>query len=195
MNETAIRKLVQEELATGRYGKRFGLNNIPYHTHNGISSPKINSRDVTQGLNSTGKKKFTETGTYTFNVGFTPSFVRFYGRAFNGGGNWSVFMFGQAALGRNLYSAQQDNDIITVKNTAYSLVQSCGFFALDYDSVSGSTQNYVNTEVGELFHAERTSDGTVFVSGMVTGYGQNSFTVDLSTLASGWTVEGNYFVS
>lgn len=47
MDDQKIRQIVRDELTRNNNGARFGVNNIPFHTHNGIDSPSIFSPTIT----------------------------------------------------------------------------------------------------------------------------------------------------
>lgn len=47
MNEQKIRQIVQEEYRKNNSNGRFGLQNIPYHIHNGADSPTVFQPNIT----------------------------------------------------------------------------------------------------------------------------------------------------
>jgi len=47
MDEQKIRQIVQQEIARSSNGARFTVNNIPFHTHDGVNSPSIFSPTIT----------------------------------------------------------------------------------------------------------------------------------------------------
>ena len=46
LDENRIRQIVQDEMRRGDSGGRFGLKNIPNHTHNGVDSLPIKASSI-----------------------------------------------------------------------------------------------------------------------------------------------------
>lgn len=81
MDDNKIRQIVRDEIARNDNRGRFGLNSIPYHTHNGIDSPAVSQNYVVPGTRAMGSITFAQTARYTLGITFNPSSILFYGVA------------------------------------------------------------------------------------------------------------------
>lgn len=101
-----------------------------------------------------------------------------------------TFVFGQAALGQNLYMQPLNNRAVTTGGILQTVQTSTMFLALN----SGTTTSFqaISSQT-HLINVEDT--GSVVARASVSGYGASSFTINVETLASQWVILGNYFVS
>lgn len=186
-----VKNIVNEEIQAAGSGSRFGMGSIQRHTHNGFDSYKLLESNLTPSKYTTGTVTMDAVKDYVFNTSFAPSLVTFRGIATSGDGNWQSLIFGTAALGQNLMLQQNTDGSSSLTNTAPQIIQSCTFMAYDI----GAAAARCDTNVSNLIYVERTTTGTIFIEAAITSYGQNLFTLTVSTLASGWTITGSFFTS
>jgi hypothetical protein len=101
-----------------------------------------------------------------------------------------TFVFGQAALGQNLYFQPDTTSSVTIGGKPGIVQTSTTFLALNN---GGSSSFQAVSNQTSLIHVEDT--GSAVVDAKVFSYGKNSFTIRVGILASGWVIIGNYFVS
>jgi hypothetical protein len=195
MDEIRIRNIVRQEIASSNSSGRFGFNMTPQHSHTGLAGdgPQLNAGNLLPGLKTTGSVEFDSTKDYRFNVNFNPTLIVFYGNPYHttsGTIDRHTFVYGQAALGSNLYFQPDTTASVTIGGKP-GIVQSSTMFMALNSGTSSSFQTIANQT--SLIHVQES--GSVVVDAKVSSYGKNSFTVTVNTLASGWTVLGNYFVS
>lgn len=184
--------MVRSEIAAQSSANRFTLATNTRHTHNGLDSPRINSNNLLPGLSTSGRVEFDNITSYTFNTGFQPKSVVFYGNPYHtsgGGIDRHTFTFGQAALGQNLYFQPGTNRSVNTGGQ-FSIVQTCTMF-MALDSGGSSSFQTIASQTN-LIHVEES--GTVVAAASITGYNPSSFTITVTSLADGWIILGNYFV-
>lgn len=191
MNDQYIRNIVRQEITAQSNASRFGITPTSNHSHTGFDSPRINSGDLIPGLRTAGSVEFDSAKDYRFNVNFQPSLVIFYGNPYHtdGGIDRHTFVFGQAALGQNLYFQPDTTKAVTVGGEQGIVQSSTMFMALNSGSSSSFQAISSQTHIIDVEES-----GSVVARATVSSYGQNFFTITVDTLADGWTILGNYFV-
>lgn len=81
MDDKRIRQIVKEELARSTTRKQFGMQDVPFHTHNGKDSPNVNQASIKPNIRSMGSITFSRTTRYYLDVTFNPTAIQFYGVA------------------------------------------------------------------------------------------------------------------
>lgn len=71
MDDSKIRQIVREELARSNGASRFAINNIPYHTHNGVDSNFIASPTIVYTGHVAYQDDFTGSGQFFLPSGWT----------------------------------------------------------------------------------------------------------------------------
>lgn len=101
-----------------------------------------------------------------------------------------TFVFGQAALGQNLAFQPNTSNSVKTGGTLEIVQTSTMFMAL------GSGINTTFQAIAGQEHLVNVQEsGSVVARATVNSYGPSSFTISVDTLASGWVISGNYFVS
>lgn len=172
-------------------GSRFGISTTGNHAHTGLDSPQINGGNIIPGLRTSGSVDMASAKDYKFNVNFQPSLVVFYGNPFHTGAGIDrhTFVFGQAALGQNQYFQPQTTASVTIGGKS-DIVQTCTMF-MALGTGSGSSFQTIASQT-HLINVQES--GSVVARATLSSYGQNYFVITVNTLASGWTITGNYFV-
>lgn len=145
-----------------------------------------------KGLVTSGSVEFDSAKDYVFNTNFQPSLVMFYGTPYHmTGGSIDIhtFVFGHAALGKNLYFQPDTTSSVKTGGKLETVQSSTMFMAIG----SGSSSSFQGVP-GEEHIINVQQSGGVVARATVSAYGQTSFTITVDTLASGWTILGNYFV-
>ena len=85
ITEATVKRIVQEEIKRSQSGGRFGMNQIPFHTHDGVNSQKIKEENIIPSVSVSGNIEFAREDTYTIylNSSFTPSNIQLYGVAYS----------------------------------------------------------------------------------------------------------------
>lgn len=85
MDNDKIKKMVQDEVRRQMSSSRFGMQNVPFHTHNGIDSPNIKADNVIPSVSVSGRITFAQATDYTLNLNssFTPNHISLYGVAYD----------------------------------------------------------------------------------------------------------------
>lgn len=175
--------------------QRYGLNQTTYHTHKGgIGGPRINSADLIPGRKTSGSVTMASAKDYKFNVNFVPNLVLFYGTIADGtpGTGFRTITIGQAAMGQNLYFQPQSTSAVTIGGKP-EIVQSCS--SLVINGTGNGQVHYAPVGETHLVDVWTTDANSPIARATLSSYGQNFFTVTVDTLASGYTIVGNFFVS
>lgn len=196
MNEQQIRSIVNEEIRKNlfRYPK------IPPHRHDGVDNIRIEASDLLPVTGAMGKITFARSTTYTLYFPTSgASQISFNGFATKSGGQIYAMVVGTANLKPTYYF--QPSTISTVKTggTIYPITgkgvlnqpaQSCTSLYID---TTGT--NPVLSDSVSQFYLIYVFDGS---SNVVVAYLNNltASSVDLvvSTLASGWSIVGNFTI-
>lgn len=210
MEEAQIRKIVQEELRRSQGGSRFGLNTIPFHTHDGVNSQRIRAENVVPSVNTAGAITFgTEGATYTINLttSFTPSSVLAYGVVTNSASAPTIrcHTIGSAQLTRGFYLQSESNRSVKMGGPEYPFPTTQPDGSKATVPIQGSSFIYINESSGAV-RSGVSEDHlvSVFIGEDIADIRARVTLVDFSStfiklyvpyLTSGWRVQVNYVVS
>ena len=172
MNEQQIRAVVRQEIDSAISSKRFGLNPIPRHTHNGVDSPPVRQENIVPNVRVLGDITMQTNGTvYNLGINFNPTSLLFLGVA-TGTGHHAMIV-GNAQLGTtSIFKASTSTSVTTGGQTQSFIQGSTQFIYI-------STTATVNTS--ELYIASLASDTRL----EVVGYTNTSVQVKC-LLGSSW---------
>lgn len=206
MDESKIRQIVRDEMLRGSNTSRFGIDAIPHHTHDGISSLKIKQSDIIPSVSVSGRITFAQETDYTINLNsnFTPSSVTLYGIAYDatGGSGVRCMIIGTANLGPSFYLQPGDTTTtVTTGNIQYPFLdpninngtvvplQSSTFLWVDNGSTTFHGQpgegNIVNVEWG----------GSIYARASITSFSKTSIIFHVETLVAGWEIYTNIVIT
>lgn len=196
MDDKRIRQIVQEELQRSNNAKRFSVNNIPFHTHDGINSPQIKEESVIPSTSVTGSITFAQATTYRIglNASFTPRTIQTYGIVTGtDGGAVRVITVGSAQLTPTFYLQPNDSTSVVTGNLQFP-----------FNGKPAQSSCYLSVERGGTsdFYAQVSEDHIVSVaySGIkaratVMGYSRNEVFIDVPFLETGWEIILNFVIT
>jgi len=203
MDENRIRQIVQQELGRSSNGGRFGLNTIPFHTHDGINSQKIKEENIIPATSISGSITFAQETTYTLylNSSFTPRSIFCTGNV-TGGSQRYVFT-GTAQLGASFFFQPESTTSVRPGGPQYPFtdpnfpeygtnipMQSCTYFGAE--SAGGA----LHTLVGNFHIVDiQFPIGTSHARATVTDFSRDKITIIVDALDSGWEINANFIVT
>jgi hypothetical protein len=202
MDEKKIRQIVQEELKRNNNAARFGVNNIPFHTHDGINSPQIKEENVIPSVSVSGRITFAQITDYTLNLNasFTPTHIMLYGIAYNPAGSViRAHVIGTANLGPSFYFQPGTTESTITGDIQYPFVdpnlgvtvplQSSSFFL----GTNGSTTFRGQPGEGHILDVQYA--GTVYARMTVTEFNKNRVVFRVSYLETDWEIYTNIVIT
>lgn len=203
MDENKVRQLIREEMSRSNSGNRFAVNNIPFHTHNGVDSPKIQEDSLIQSVSVSGNITFSASDEYTIylNSSFTPSSILAYGNIV--GATAERYMsIGSASLVPSFYLQPDSTRTVVTGGPQYPFVdpnlatpttvplQSSVYLGAE-SAVTGNTMHTLSSEghIVNVFYG-----GTILARATVTEF-TRSFIKFQTTIASGWDMNINYVIT
>lgn len=196
MDEQRIRKIVQDELRRSQGAGRFGINQIPFHTHDGTNSQQIKAENIIPSTSVTGSITFAQATTYRIglNASFTPRNIQTYGIVTGtDGGVVRVITIGSAQLTPTFYLQPNDDTSVVTGNLQFP-----------FNGKPAQSSCYLSVERGGTsdFYAQVSEDHIVSVaySGVkaratVMGYSRNEVFIDVPFLESGWEIILNFVIT
>ncbi len=203
MDEKKIRQIVQQELQRSNSAGRFNVNNVPFHTHDGVNSAQIKEENVIPSTSIMGDIRFSRADEYQIllNSSFTPSNILAYGVItgnFGGNGN-RVFFIGSATNSPTFYLQSLNNDSVQTGNIQFPFngkpAQSGAYFSGNrvniFDIYAGVTEDHIlsvafpDPDVIADIHARVT----------ITGITRDRITIDVPYLDSGWSVFMSFLIT
>ena len=196
MTEQEIRKIVQEEIEK-EY--RAGDPHVPTHHHDGTDNIRISQSDIIPLTTVNGTIDMASATTYSLylsSINGSPSSVTFYGGAKHPSATKQHSMIiGNAQLGIN----QQFQPPVPANNRAVTMtgsktttiIQGSAFM---YINNTDLTKNVVGNSQGHIIYTFDDS-GTDLIVADITAYSNSVITINVSTLASGWTISGLWIVT
>lgn len=183
--EQQIRQIVQSELSQSKANSQFTVSKVPNHTHNGIDSPRVNEKSLSNGIKYVEFETFTTSGFVTIKGISNFKELRFLGGAalvaspitkkaiING-----FALFGTCYTATSSGAPQKSN-VIQTSNSLY----------IDTSSLTNSIVN-IDTEVFAYVN-DSTNDVAIM---SVTSWDHQSITFQV-TLATGWEIVGTLLIS
>lgn len=188
---------------------QFGVAPIPFHTHDGIASPKIPAANVVPSLRASGNITMSTTGTrYKLGLPFNPSMLQFYGNVvhYSAPGNPDIraSVYGTACFGPSYYFQPESATSVTVGGPIQNVIQSSSMLLT---SESALTNFVALSSEGHLIRVQNAL-GTLVASATIPnlstqeawsdltdkGYGPGYVFVDV-TLDTDWEINGNFVVT
>lgn len=192
MDEQVIRRIVREEIAKTSSSKRFDVQNIPYHTHNGIDSPRVNESSLVQSTSVSGSITFEQTTQYTLqlNANFTPSNILAYGIVVDSASSPTVrcISVGSANAGPAFYFQPGGSTFVVTGGPQQDIIQSSTYFAH-----IGGTSTRALTSEGHIVSIEY--GGSIHARATVLSFSKSGIVIDVPFLDSGWSIIVNYVVT
>lgn len=203
ITEATVRRIVQEELRRNTNGGRFGLNTIPFHTHDGVNSQKIKEENIIPGASVYGDVTFSSVDTYKINLNssFTPSSIFVYGLTtgdYSGAAQRSIF-FGSATVTPTLYLQSATTRSAVTGNLQFPLngkpAQSGVYFSSNRGSTSFTYAGVTEDHVVSVAFPDPTSIADIRARLTITEVTRDYITVDIPYLDSGWSIIASFVIS
>lgn len=204
MNESTIRRIVQQEINKSNNATRFNLSSVSNHAHDGIDSPKIQENNIVPPISVSGSITFSSVAIYTLtiNAAFTPSSIFCTGNVVGSGTERYIFT-GTAQLGRSFYFQPQDNRTVVAGGPQYPFhdpnnpdygsnipMQSCTYYGSE--SNAGARHTLVgNFHIIDIQYPLRTSHARA----TVIDFNKNAISIAVETLDSGWEINANFVIT
>lgn len=184
---------------------------VPLHRHNGFDAPKVKIQDLEGMMGTSGSIEMSTTNTRYFlglnaatGFGITPSSVRFNGCAFrNPGGGIDVrsMVVGDAFIGTSFYYQPESSTSVTIGGKPQVVVQSST--ALTLNHTGSGNPSILTVSEGHIVSVEFPAN-TVVARATIPDLAQNAgadaspiqngtLAIDV-TLASGWSIIGNFML-
>ena len=202
MDDQKIRKIVQDEIRRSHGGSRFGINEIPFHTHDGVDSQRIKSENIMPSVSVSGRITFARITDYTLNLNasFTPSHIMLYGIAYSTGSpTIRASVTGTANLGPSFYFQPGTTETTVTGNIQYPFVnpnlgvtvplQSSNFFL----ATNGSTTFRGQPGEGHILDVQFA--GTVYARMTVTEFNKTRVVFKVSYLEPTWEIYTNIVIT
>ena len=208
MDEKQVLKLIDKRLKEREAKRRFGRQNVAYHTHDGSESPRIREIDLERGPAVSGNVEFSTAGAfYTFNIDqpFTPRQITVYGTVFNNNGigpTIRAMTFGVASLGKAFYLQPDSANSVTVGDIQYPAPTKQPDGSTVSVPIQSSTYLWTDTTSVANFRAGSSEDhvvsisfgGTIYARVTVVEFSKNKIVFSVPFLQSGYTVIANYLI-
>ncbi len=191
-DQNQIQRMIQQEMQKNTSQSRFQLANIPRHIHNGIDSLPINQSDITPSIRASGSITFATSTEYRLGITFNPSSVWFYGAAVHrtaGTIDMRAHVVGNAQLGPTYYFQPLTTTSVQIGGNLQNIIQSSSAFLID--STTSPVTVRVVVDEGNLVDVEYPG---IVARATIVNYSSEAVIIDV-TLASGWSIIGNYLVT
>lgn len=207
MDETRIRKIVQEELKRTSNTGRFNVRSVPQHVHNGSDSPLLPETSINRNPGVMGNVMFASSGedyVFEINMPYTPRQVILNGIFVDSPTGSAPIddryhIWGTAYLGPAYYLQPIDNRTVGVGGIPYPAptnlqdgskatipAQSSTFFGF----IQGSSEATAGTS---QFHiADVFGSATLRVT--VVDFSKDKIVFRVTSMTSGWSLIGNYLI-
>ncbi len=197
MDEAKIRQIVQQELARSNSSGRFALNQIPFHTHDGVNSQKIKAENVIPSASVTGSITFAQATTYylNLNASFTPQNITTYGIVTGtDAGAVRVLTVGSAQLTPTFYFQPSTSTSVVTGNLQFPFngkpAQSSCYLSVDRGNDAG-----VFAQVSEDHIVSVGFNSINWARATVVGYTKDAIVIDVPFLESGWEIILNFVIT
>lgn len=195
MNEQEIRKIVRNEMLINANS---GTPIVARHTHDGVSSPQVEQKNVVNSVGIMGKINFTSNSTYTLYFSTqNPSRLDLNGFAFDtGASDSSVLMIGMALLSSAYYFQPLTNRSAIQGGTQYPILgvlAQCSSNLYVQDGVNPSN-TWPRTDQFYIFNAY-TSAGVPIATGQAQNLTSTSIDIVVTNLLAGWNVSANFIIT
>lgn len=209
MDDNKIRQIVQEELRRSQSGSRFGIDAIPHHTHDGISSLKIKQSNIIPASSIVGAVSLsTEGQTYTLNLNssFTPQMIICHSVVSNSSGEiYRGVYFGVAQLTPSFYLQTDTSNSVVTGNIQYPFPttqrngatisvpaqSSSGVLisrSVDADVFANQSEDHIVSAYVGLSNSDIRARATI------TSFSKDAVQVYVPYLTSGWTIDACFVI-
>jgi len=200
MDEQKIRKIVQDELKRSNGAGRFGINQIPFHTHDGTNSQQIKAENIVPSVSVSGNISFASSDEYTIylNSSFTPTFIIAYGNV-TGSGSELYMTTGTASLNPSFYLQPDTTRSVVTGSIQYPFIdpnlgttvplQSSIYIGAE-DTGTGNTMHSLSSE-GHIINVYYGSD--IKARATITQF-TRSFIKIQTTIDAGWEINANFVI-
>ncbi len=210
INEGTIRRIVQEEMKRSNGAGRFGINQVPFHTHDGVNSQKIKAENIIPSISVVGAVSLaTEGQTYNIqlNSSFTPQLVICHSIVSNTSGEiFRGFYYGVAQLTPSFYLQPNTSNTVVTGNVQYPFPTA---------QLDGSNRS-VPAQSSSGLLVSRSTDANVFANqsedhilsayvglgtsnirarATIVGFNRDSLQVYVPYLTSGWTIDACFIIT
>lgn len=180
---------------------RFKVQNIPYHTHNGVDSPAVHEDNLIQSVSVSGNISFASSDTYTIylNSSFTPSSILVYGNI-TGASTERYMSIGSANLVPSFYLQPSTNRSVITGNVQYPFVdpnlgvtvplQSSCYFGAE----AAATGNNIHTLSSEGHVVNVFYGGSTLARATITAFSRGSIQI-VTTIVAGWEINANFVIT
>lgn len=207
-DDQRIRQIVREEIRKGQNSEPFGVQNIPFHLHNGTDAPMIKEDNIIANGSVSGSVTFSSARTYilSLNSSFTPKSVVSYGLARSGVASdpatEKYFVFGSAQLTPSFYFQSAGNSNVVTGGLQYPAydpnhpeygtnipMQSCTYFGVEGTAgavhVLASNFHIIDVEYG----------GTIYARATITNFSKDAIVIVVDNLETNWVITSTFVVT
>lgn len=213
MDESRIRQIVQDEMRRNESAGRFGVKNIPYHTHNGVDSQNIKADSVIPAASITGTITIDQATTYTLNLdaSFTPQLVAvdgiMTGTSPVTGATARIHVVGSAFLTPSFYFEENRPDSQPVANTVVDTLdlqfpfngkpaqESSFLWVAKNGSANEAYAGVSRDHIVSVFYGTDPSTSDDIARVTLTQFSKTSITFEVPVLESGWELYLNVNVT
>lgn len=194
MDDSQLRNIIRQEIASASSQNRFRMSTNNRHVHNGFDSPKINQNNVLAGNRLEGRITFSHVGTYKIAVNFNPNSVWTQGNVTDGiVGGAKFIVVGNAQLGGNSYYLQPgDSNSTTVGGLVQNIIQSTTYFGTTADGAGAGFHTVADEE--HLVDVEYPL-GTIHARATITGFDNQAIYFEVENLDSGWSINLSFTIT
>lgn len=211
-----IQAMVQKEIQSEfpklyqQYATKFGVADVPLHTHNGLDSQRLKASDIVQSQAASGSITMSTDGQkYLIGLNtkpgsaFSPSVVRFNGIAVypsTASPTIRALVVGDAFLGPSFYLQPESSTSVTVGGIPQVAVQSSSYILVNNSGAGPLTQALVSEGhiVSVTFNGVVVARATIpdlgFYNTGTTNPIENGALVVNAELETDWHIIGNFVI-
>jgi hypothetical protein len=209
MEEAKIRQIVQQELQRSNNAARFGVNNIPFHTHDGVNSPQVKAENIIPSVSVVGAVSLSTQGqTYNLflNSSFTPQAIICHSIVSSSSGEiYRGAYFGMAQLTPTFYFQPDTAAGVVTGNIQYPFPTEQPDGSKPTVPAQSSSGLLVSRSTDANVFANQSEDHIVSAyvdlteSGIraratVVGFSRDSIQVYVPYLTSGWSIDACFII-
>jgi hypothetical protein len=190
--EQKMKEIAEQVYAEKGVKSKYTVTQVPFHTHNGTDSARINQKDIIKNITNFGNFVATE-GTSIVQINNVPNSSRITLSAIAFATSKQAVVNGYAAFGRcydfNFGTTITPTDTST---PGTPFIQMCSF---SYITITGSGATLaVGSNVGTVPYIGYVNDGSEKVKMEVIDF-NNGVVFLQATVATGWTFGGNIIIN
>ena len=208
MDENKVREIIKDETNNQRY--QSGNPVVSRHQHDGIDNVKVQKSDIIVPNPVNGSVDMAQVATYTFNltkIGQVPSSITFYGGALNVSDGVHAMIVGNAQFGANQQFQTQTATSVVTGPVVTNIIQGSASMtvingSLTFDGTGHYTggsnaKSFLKNSQGHIIYAEypSTTPATLVAVADVIEVSNSAIKVQVTTLASGWSISGFWLIT